>query len=167
MDKTALFKLTYGLYILTTATQDGRDNGCVVDAVMQLTDEPCILSVCVNRNHLTNEMIKKSGVFNLSVLTEQVSQELIAHFGYQSGREADKFQGVWSIEEEQNHSRVMRGKNGIFYIAQDTNAYLECRVMDHYEYATHTLFVAEVMEAEVFSEAASITYTAYRNRRNH
>ena len=158
MDKTALFQLTYGLYVLTTKTEQ-KDNGCIVDAVMQLTDEPVRLAVCVNKDHLTNEMIKKRGAFNLSVLDVYVEQETFANFGYQSGRDADKFQQIQDLE---------RGKNGIYYITKGTNAYLECEVEAAYEYGSHTLFVAQVLEAKKLTEVDSITYAGYRERlKNH
>lgn len=151
MDKTALFQLTYGLYVLTAKAE--KDNGCIVDAVMQLTDEPLRLAVCVNRNHLTNEMIKETNKFNLSVLTIEAPQETYAHFGYQSGREVDKF------ADGQN---VNRGSNGIVYITENTNAYLECKVEQAIEYETHTLFIAFVEEAKRLNEQNSVTYAQYR-----
>lgn len=155
MDKTVLFQLTHGLYVLTTKSEED-DNGCIVDAVMQVTDEPTRIALCVNRDHLTNEMIKKRGAFNLSILTTEVAQELIAYFGYQSGRDVDKFKQFSNME---------RGKNGIYYITSGTNAYLECEVEAAYEYGSHTLFVANVLETGKLSEEDSITYAQYRKRK--
>lgn len=153
MDKTALFRFTYGLYVLTTRT--AKDNGCIVDAVMQLTDEPLRLAVCVNRNHLTNEMMKESGKFNLSVITKDADVEIFKNFGYQSGKDTDKFQ---------NYKHVKRSENGICYITEGTNTYVECRIIGTQEFETHTLFIAAIQEAVKLNDALSITYSEYRER---
>lgn len=158
MDKTAMFNLTYGLYVLTCKAQDSlKDNGCILDAVMQLTDDPLRIAAGVNRGHLSNEIIQQTGEFNLSVLTKDVPQELIANFGFQSGRQADKFLGDLELETE-------RGTNGIYFLTSYTNAYLECKVIDACEYGTHTLFVADVTKLGITGKQQSITYTEYRQR---
>lgn len=92
LDPTALFNLSYGLYVLT-AREDGRDCGCIVNTVTQLTENPTRIALSVNKQNFTNEVIQRTGVFNISVLTEAAPMDLFRHFGFQSGRDVDKFAG--------------------------------------------------------------------------
>ncbi|MEG2931427.1 MAG: flavin reductase family protein, partial [Ruthenibacterium sp.] len=90
MEPNALFKLSYGLFVLT-AREGGKDNGCIINTVMQVTDAPKRIAVAVNKANLTHDMIAATGVFNLSVLTEETPFKIFQHFGFQSGRSIDKF----------------------------------------------------------------------------
>ena len=152
MDTSALFKIGYGLYVLS-ANEQGKDNGCILNSVMQVTSDPCQLVVCVNKNNYTCEMIQHTKKFNLSVLTEEASFDLFKNFGYQSGRNTDKFT---------NFVDVKRSPNGIYYITKDTNAYMSAYVQQEIDLGTHIMFIAQLVEAEVLSEKPTVTYDFYQ-----
>ena len=152
IDNSAMFKLSYGLYVLT-AREGSKDNGCIINTAVQLTDNPKRITVAVNKANYTEEMIRRTGMFNVSVLTEAVPFKVFKHFGFQSGRDVNKFE---------YSDNVKRSANGIYYIPKYTNAFISCKVISHEDYGTHTLFVAEVTEAAVLDAAApSVTYSYY------
>ncbi len=152
IENAAMFKLSYGLFVLT-ARDGSKDNGCIINTAVQLTDDPKRLTIAVNKANYTEEMIKKTGMFNLSVLTEDVPFRVFEHFGFQSGRNVNKFEKC---------DAVRRSANGIYYIPKYTNAFISCKVVASEDYGTHTLFVAEVTEAKVLNaEAKSVTYAYY------
>ena len=152
MDTSALFKIGYGLYVLS-ANEQGKDNGCILNSVMQVTSEPCQIAICVNKNNYTCEMIQHTKKFNLSVLAEGVTFDLFKNFGYQSGRNTDKFT---------NFVDVKRSPNGIYYITKDTNAYMSAYVQQEIDLGTHIMFIAQLVEAEVLSEKPTVTYDFYQ-----
>ena len=131
IDEKSLFKIPYGLYVLTS--NDGeKDNGCIINTVMQVTNKPNRISIAVNRANLTHDMIKKTGVFNVSVLTTDTPFQVFRHFGFNSGRDTDKF------ADGENESR---SKNGLLYIERYSNSYISCKVTHTIEYNTHTVFI--------------------------
>lgn len=150
MDKNALFKLSYGLFVLT-AKQDGKDNGCIINTVQQVTSDPMRISVTVNKENLTHDMVLSTGEFNVSVLTEDAVFWIFQHYGFQSGRDVDKFQNLPEA----------RTANGIRYVEGCTNAVLSGKVIQTVDCGTHTLFIADVTEAKVLSSAPSVTYQYY------
>ena len=150
MDPAAFFKLSYGLFVLT-AREGEKDNGCIINTTQLLTDTPKRITIAVNKQNLTHDMILRTGVFNVSVLTEKVPFKVFQHFGFQSGRDTDKFAG-WEGP---------RSANGLCYLPEYTNALLSGRVISTADYGTHTLFVAEVTEARILSEEPSVTYSYY------
>ena len=151
MDKKALYKLSYGLFVLTV--NDGvKDNGCIVNTVMMMTDDPTRIVVFVNNSNYTAEVLKKTGVFNVSVLAESAPFDLFKRFGFQSGRDVDKFADT----------KYPRAENGLRYIDENANALISAKVVDKYDYGTHTLFVAEVTEAKTLSSDKSVTYEYYQ-----
>ena len=150
MDNNALFKLSYGLYVLT-ARQDGKDNGCIVNTVMQITDDPKRIVVGVNKQNLTHDMILATGEFNVSVLSQEATFWFFEHYGFQSGRDVDKFANIPDTRTE----------NGLRYVAACTNAVLSGKVISTVDCGTHTLFVADVTEAKLLSEEPSMTYQYY------
>lgn len=154
MDENALHKLGYGLYVLT-AREDARDNGCIVDTVVQAASEPKQVSVCVNQDSLTHDMIKQTGEFTLSVIHRNVSGGMFEQFGFQSGRKVDKFRGF---------SGYARGKNGICYITEGTNAFISVKVHTTEDLGSHTMFIGEVTDMEVFNDIPSLTYADYREQ---
>ena len=93
MDTKALFKIGYGLYVLT-ANDGVKDNGCIINTVMQVTSNPCQIAIAVNKLNYTNKMIQNTKKFNISVLSENTKFEIFKHFGFQSGRDVDKFADV-------------------------------------------------------------------------
>ena len=150
VEQKAMFRLSYGLFLMTA--RDGeKDNGCVVNTVMQLTDQPMRILVSVNKQNLTHDMIARTGVLNVSVLTEDAPFELFQHYGFQSGRDVDKFAGT----------ELPRSENGLVYLSQFTNAFLSGKVVSQTDLGTHTLFVAEVTEAKALSDRPSVTYAYY------
>ncbi|MFA5624135.1 MAG: flavin reductase [Bradymonadales bacterium] len=153
MDMKALFKIGYGLYILASRSKD-RDNGCIINTVMQVTEEPLRLVVAVSKSNLTHDMIVESGRFTLSVLTEDTPFELIKHFGYQSGRDVDKF--------EEPPVRCERWGECI-RLLKHVNASLCCKISSTTDLGTHTLFLADVLSAEVLGEKETLTYSYYQS----
>ena len=152
MNTNALFKIGYGLYILS-CNEQGKDNGCIVNSIMQITSEPCQIAVCVNKNNYTCEMIQHTKKFNVSVLDEETDFEIFKHFGYQSGKNVDKFT---------NFIHTKRTNNGALYITKNTNAFLSAYVQQEIDLGTHLMFIAQVIEAEVLSEKTTVTYDFYQ-----
>lgn len=152
MDTNALFKIGYGLYILS-CHENGKDNACIVNTVMQITSNPCKIAICVNKNNHTCKMIKNTRKLNVSVLDEEAEFEIFKHFGYQSGKDVDKFL---------NFIHTKRTPNGVLYITKNTNAYLSAWVQDEIDLDTHIMFIAQLVEAEVLSEKPTVTYDFYQ-----
>lgn len=152
MDTKAMFKLGYGLYILTSRSAD-KDNGCIINTVAQVTSKPNRISITVNKDNFTHDMIVKEGVFNVSVLTTDTSFALFQRFGFQSGRDCDKFE---------DYKAVKRGENGVLYCTENTNAFISGKVVDQMDLGTHTMFIADVTDCEVLSDAVSVTYDYYQ-----
>ncbi len=152
MDKKAMYKLSYGLFVLTV-NEGGKDNGCIVNTVTMMTDKPTRIVVFVNNANYTAEVLKRTGVFNVSVLAESAPFELFKQFGFQSGRDVDKFAG----------SDYPRAENGVRYIDKNVNALISAKVVDSYHYDSHTLFVAEVTDAKTLSDENSVTYAYYQS----
>ena len=150
MDMNALFKLSYGLYVLT-ARQGSKDNGCIINTCGQLTDTPLQIQIAVNKNNLTHDMIRDTGVFNVSVLSQEATFWVFQHYGFQSGRDVDKFADLPEFRTE----------NGLRYVMGCTNAVLSGKVVNTVDCGTHTLFIAEVTEAKVLDTAPSATYQYY------
>lgn len=150
LDPTALFTLSYGLYVLT-AREGGRDLGCIVNTVTQLTENPTRIAVSVNKQNFTNEVIQRTGLFNVSVLTEAATMDLFRHFGFQSGRDVDKFAGRADPVSE----------NGLRYLDGPVNALISGKVEQAIDCGTHMLYIALVTEARKLSDAPSMTYAYY------
>ncbi len=153
MDTSVMFKLGYGLYVLT-AKDDAKDNGCIINTVMQVTSEPLQIAIAVNKKNYTNEMIQKTKKFNLSILSENADFDIYKHFGYQSGREVDKFASF---------ADAKRSPNGVFYVTKGTNAYISAYVQQEVDLGTHSLFIAQLVAAESLSDDKSATYDYYQN----
>ena len=152
IEKTAMYKLTYGLFVLTT-TDGEKQNGCIVNTVSMITDNPKRITVYVNKANYSEELLRKTGVFNVSVLTESAPFDIFKRFGFASGRDTDKFDGI----------AVETSENGLYYLPDHTNAVLSAKVVDCYDYGTHTLFVAEVTEGKTLSDEKSVTYEYYQS----
>jgi len=150
-NEKALFSLTYGLFLLA-AREGEKDNGCIINTAIQVTDAPNRLAVAVNKRNLTHDMIQTTGHFSLSVLSEEADFSLFQRFGFQSGREADKFQGF---------SQTRRGADGLLVLTEGANAWLSGRVTGQTDLGTHTLFLAEVTDGDVISTIPSATYAYY------
>lgn len=151
IEPTAMFKLSYGLFVLT-AKDGNKDNGCIINTVMQVTDSPKRISIAVNKANFTHDMILKTGVFNVSVLSEEAKFGIFERFGFSSGRDTDKFD---------NFNNISRSENGLVYLTESANALLSGRVIDTRDCGTHTEFFADVTEAKVLSDTPSMTYQYY------
>ena len=148
-----MYKLSYGLFVLTSAFE-GKDNGCIINTGIQVTSEPNRISIAVNKTNFTEEIIQKSGKFNLSVLSEDAGFDIFRRFGFQSGRDVDKFSGF---------SDCRRSSNGLYYITAGTNAYISATVEQTVDLGSHMLFIAAVDDMEVLSDVASATYAYYQS----
>lgn len=151
IDNAALFKIPYGLFVLS-AREGGRDNGCIINTVTQVTDSPLRITVVVNKNNYTCKMIERTGVFNVSVLTQSVPFSLIQHYGFHTGADTDKFAD----------GQGMRAENGVKYIETHTNAYLSGKVISTVDCGSHLIFLADVTEAVVLSDSPSVAYSYYQ-----
>lgn len=149
LDGKAMFKLSYGLFVLT-ARDGAKDNGCIINTAAQLTSSPMRISITVNKANYTHDMIQKTGVFNVSVLSESTPFSVFQQYGFQSGRTADKLSG-----------KEPRTENGVAYLAEHANAVISGKVISTVDCGTHTLFIADVTEAHVLSKEASATYAYY------
>ena len=152
IENQAMYKISYGLYMLTS-TDGKKQNGCIVNTVSMLTDNPKRIVVFVNKANYTEELLRKTGVFNVSVLTEKAPFDIFKQFGFCSGRDTDKFADKTYPKTE----------NGLNYLPEYSNAVLSAKVVDALDYGTHTLFVAEVTEAKKLSDDKSVTYEYYQN----
>lgn len=150
MDNKALFKISYGLYLLS-AKENGKDNGCIVNTLSQITDSPLRVSVTVNKLNLTHDMIKCTGMFGASILSESAPFDIFRSFGFQSGRDAQKFEGFDAEEDI----------NGILHLTKHCTGFVSGKVVEEYDLGTHTTFIADVVDAGVLSEENSMTYTYY------
>lgn len=153
MDQKAMYRLTYGLFVLTAAA-DGRESGCIINTAGQVTSQPNRISIAVNKGNFTHDLVMKSGKFNLSVLSEEAVFDTFRHFGFQSGRDADKFAG---------YKDCRRSANGLYVVTAGTNAYFSATVEQAVDLGTHTLFIAGVEDMEVLSPAPSATYAYYQS----
>ena len=153
MDKKAMYKLSYGLFVLT-ARESEKDNGCIINTAIQAASEPNQLSICVNKSNYTHDMIERTGKFTVSVLNQNAQFELFKHFGFQSGRDTNKFE---------TFEKCARGTNGIYYITQGTNAYISVTVNKTEDLGSHTMFIGEITDMEVLSDIPSLTYEYYQN----
>ncbi len=152
MNEKAMYKLSYGLFVLTSC-ENGRDNGCIVNTVQQVTTEPNRIIVAINKNNLTHDMVMNTGKFNVSVLSENSKFDTYKHWGMRSGRDTDKLEQI----------EVSRSANGLVYIAgEETNAFISASVISSQDLGTHTLFLADVTDCEVLNEAESATYSYYQ-----
>ena len=146
MDRKAMYKLSYGLFILT-AKEAEKDNGCIINTAIQAASEPNQLSICVNKANYTHDMIQRTGKFTVSVLSQNAQFELFKHFGFQSGRDTNKFK---------TFEKCARGTNGIYYITEGTNAYISVTVNKTENLGSHTMFIGEITDMEVLSDFASV-----------
>ena len=144
MNNKAFHNLSYGVYVISTLDGE-RPTGCVANSVMQITSSPATIAVSMNHDNYTNGCIKESGKFAVSILSEQVDPGLIGTFGFQSGRDVNKFDGINAIEKE-----------GIRVVA-DACSYVVCKVIDVMETSTHTVFLGEVVDADVLKAEEPMT----------
>ncbi len=149
-DKT-LFNLSYGLFVLT-ANEDGKDNGCIINTVSQVTDNPKQICITVNKSNLTHDMILRTSKFTVSIIAENASFELFRRFGFSSGRDTDKFADFTSVKTAGNGTKI---------ITEGTNGYILAWVTETVDLGTHTMFIATVTDMDILSDIPSATYAYY------
>jgi len=151
VDRAAMFKLSYGLFVLTER-ESGKDNGCIINTAMQLTSSPPRMSITVNKANYTHDMIVSTGEFNVSILTQDAPFCVFEQFGFQSGKDVDKFAGCGYDD---------RALNGVRYLPEYTNGVISGKVIESRDCGTHTLFIADVTQAFTLSDEPSTTYQYY------
>ena len=154
MNLQALYKISYGLYIITSVIENGggrKYNGMIANTVFQVSSDPILVAACINKENLTHRFIRDSRVFAASILAKDAPLTFIGRFGFRSGRDYDKFQGI--------NYRI--GKTGAPIVLDNTVAYVEVRVLKEMDVNSHTLFVGEVVDADVLDDREVMTYEYY------
>ena len=153
LDLESLFSLSYGMCIISSAGSD-KFNGCIVNTVAQITPSPPMLIVSLNKKSLTNSYIAESGIFAVSILAETAPLDLIRKFGFRSGRDFDKFEGI----------NYKTGSLGVPIVTDNTTGFIEVEVVNKIDVETHTLFIGRIIACETIdSEKAPMTYSSYRD----
>jgi flavin reductase (DIM6/NTAB) family NADH-FMN oxidoreductase RutF/rubredoxin len=153
LDLESLFNLSYGMFICYSK-KNGSFNGCIVNSVFQITPEPPMIAISVNKQCLTHEYINDSKIFTISILAESTPQELIWRFGFRSGRDINKLEGV----------NLDTSQNGLPIILDDTVGFLEAEVVESVDVETHTLFIGKIKSCQTIDEnMIPMTYTYYRD----
>ncbi len=150
IDTKIFRKISYGLYVIGSL-KDGKYNGQIANTFFQISSDPATVAISINKGNLTNEFIKASKVFSVSVLPNTVPLSFIGHFGFKSGRDMDKYQSV----------SYKKGVTGAPVLLENTLGYLEAEVVDILEVETHTIFIGKVLEAEVLGQDEPMTYAYY------
>ena len=149
----ALHNISYGVFILTAKTH--KHNGCVINTLVQLTSKPKQVAITVNKDNFTTKQIEESGIFNVSILDNTATFDIIKHFGFSSGKDVDKFENFFDFKVSSNN---------LAYITKYTNAFISCRITQKIDVGTHFLFVADVTEEEVLNQNPSLTYSEYQSK---
>ncbi len=153
IDVNAFYNIEYGLYIVTS--NDGKkDNGCIVNAVNQVTNDPARIAVAINKKNYSCDIIKDTGIMNLCCLSKSAPFDVFKHFGFVSGRDTDKFADKEDKETE-------RSQNGLIIVKEHTNAFMSLKTESIVDLGTHAMFICSVTEAEVVSDEESMTYSHY------
>ena len=151
MNSKALYKLTYGLHVVGSF-KDNKINAQIVNTVIQITSEPVTVAVSINKKNLTHDYIQSSGVFSASIITQEAPLSFIGQFGFKTGRDTDKLAGI----------NYKKGATGAPVVLDNCNAYLEAKVLQSVDAGTHTIFIGQLVEAEVLNESPSMTYDYYQ-----
>ncbi len=152
----AMYKLSYGLFVCTAVKGD-KMNGCIINTAIQAASEPNTITIAVNKANYTHDMIHETGRCNVSVISKEAKFDLFKHFGFQSGRDVNKFGDAYP------KSAYKIAENGIPYIVDGTNAYFSLKVKQEVDLGSHTMFVCEPEFMTVLSDAGSCTYEYYQS----
>ena len=150
-DFKALFKIGYGLYVVTSK-DDKKDNGIIVNSVTQVTDSPNRVAVCINKQNYSHHIIKQTGIMNVNCLSVDAPFEIFKRFGFQSGRNVDKFEGFEPLHSD----------NGLAFLPKYINAFMSLKVEQYLDLETHGMFICSVTEARVISDRETMTYNYYQ-----
>ena len=151
MNTNVFRNISYGVYIISSMDGD-RPTGCVANSVMQVTSSPATIAISINHNNYTNECIKKTNKFAISILLETTEPSIIGTFGFKSGRDTNKFDGV-SYEMKEN-----------LPIVKDSSGYIICNVINKMETETHTIFLGEAIDGDIFNESGQVMTYAYYHK---
>lgn len=153
MDNKVMRNISYGLFILTARDGD-KLNGCVTNTLQQVTTSPNRVTITVNKDNFTHDMVLKTGEFNVSILSEDAKFDVFKHFGFQSGRDVDKFEEF----------PLVLSDNGIPYVSEGTNGFISAKVAGTIDLGSHTLFIGDVTDGKVLAEVPSATYDYYHKK---
>lgn len=148
MNKSALYQLSYGVYVISTWDK-GRATGCTANSAMQITSDPATIAVSINHDNYTNQCIQDTGKFAISILGENTDPSVIGTFGFYSGKDTDKFDKVEPVMKE------------YMPVVADACAYIVCEVIDKMETSSHTVFLGKVLDADVLKQDEPMTYAYY------
>ena len=151
-DMTALFKIGYGLYVITSNDGD-RDNGMICNTVSQVANSPDRIAVTINKQNYTHHVVKQTGVMNVNCLSVDAPFSVFENFGFRSGRNVDKFEG----------EEVLRSDNNLVFLSKYINAFMSLKVEQYVDLDSHGMFICQVTEARVLSDRDTMTYTYYQN----
>lgn len=149
INEKALNNISYGLFVLS-AKKGEKDNGCIINTAQQVTASPLRISIAVNKNNYTHDMIKETKEFNISVLSQKATFDIFTQYGFASGRDTHKVP-----------SHAPRTSNGIVYVPDVSNTVISARVINEVDLGSHTLFIADVTEAIILNDEPSVTYAYY------
>jgi len=152
MNRKALHKISYGMYIVSSRNGD-KLNGQIANSVFQVTAEPPRLAVCINKKNLTHEYIECSGVLSVSVMSVNTPMKQIGLFGFRSGRDVDKFGSV----------EYFTAKTGSPIVNENSVAYVECKIQNKHDVGTHTIFICEIVYADIICDEEPMTYAYYHH----
>ncbi|MGI5822597.1 MAG: flavin reductase [Dethiobacteria bacterium] len=150
MNLSVLHNISYGLYVVT-AKDGGRLNGQIANTVFQISNDPPTIAISINKQNLTNTFIRNSGLFAISVLSQEAPLSLVGQFGFKSGRDVDKFVDV-------NYKTTAQG---LPYLDEGALAYIEAKVVQEINVRTHTIFIGEITAAEILRKGNPMTYAFY------
>ena len=150
MNSKTLYKISYGLYVVSSK-KDEKFNGQIANTVFQITAEPPVIAVSINKKNLTHEFIQKSKVFTVSILSKETPMRFIGHFGFKSGRELDKFKDL----------NYKVGMSGAPFILENTIGYIEAELIGNNDVGTHTIFIGKVIDAQIIKDDEPMTYAYY------
>jgi flavin reductase (DIM6/NTAB) family NADH-FMN oxidoreductase RutF/rubredoxin len=151
MNRTALYKISYGLYVVTSG-QDGKFNGQIANSMFQVTSDPATVAISINKQNYTHELIKLSRKFVVSILSEETSMPFIGNFGFKSGRDVNKLQNV----------KTKTGVTRVPIVLENAVSYIEVELQKELDCDTHTIFVGSIVDCDVVSDAEPMTYAYYQ-----
>ncbi|MDA3893341.1 MAG: flavin reductase [Salinivirgaceae bacterium] len=156
VDFKALFKISYGLYLVSSGDKN-KGNGFISNTVFQVTSEPAKFAACCNKNNYSADIIKNTGAFAASILQQETASNIYGTFGYKSGKDVDKMKGM----------DIIYGKTGVPIVKNDAIAYIECKVVETIDLGSHLMFIGELVQSEVLDENNEpLTYAYYRTVKN-
>lgn len=148
MNPNVFRNLSYGVYVVSSL-DNGRKTGCIANSIMQITSSPATIAISINHDNFTNSCIDKTGLFSISILSEESDSSLIGHFGFQSGKDVNKYDSI-----------IHSTREGL-PIVTDACGYIVCKVINRMETPTHTVFLGEVIDGDILEKTPPMTYAYY------